>query len=153
MKAFKSGLNRSMYLLLLPIIVGLWACASSYPSPLNKTDKPEYSITGTWEFIEVNPMGKANYTVIIVQDGEKLSVTLKKPTGEDVSVEGKIKERSVEWRFSYESTGNLTRGKKQNPQTRDVQFKGKINKDGTMSGNIFLQGKKGPSWTAKIISK
>ena len=86
-------------------------------------------------------MGKAKFTVEISQDEEKLVVIIKKPTGEDVPAEGTIKGRNVEWRYSYESRGNLARGKKPNPQTVHVHYRGKISKEGTIKGNIFFNGR------------
>lgn len=155
MKAPKSGTWVGKVFLELLIVAGLWACASSQPSSQTQSDRIAFSINGTWEITQTNPLGgrKITYLVKIIQEGDKLFVTLKKPTGEDIPAKGTIKGQNVEWRFSYESMGDLSRGKQPEPETRNVQYRGKISKDGTMKGNIFLQDRKGSSWTAQKISK
>ena len=55
MKALKSGPNWRIYLLVLPVIVGLWACASSSSDPKTQLDEPTFSISGTWEIYRLFP--------------------------------------------------------------------------------------------------
>lgn len=132
MRLLKSELSWSICLLGFSVLVGFWACASSSSNPKTQLDESTFSISGTWEIVQVVPsVTKSKFTVKITPDEEKLEVIMKKPNGEELPGEGTFKGKNVEWRFSYESMGNLARGEHPNPQTVYVQYKGKISNDST----------------------
>lgn len=114
----------SMFLLTLLII------------PINAD---EVDVTGDWELIVEAPRGEMTQQVKFVQDGDKLSVTMKGPRGE-VEGEGSIKDSEIEWSVSRDTPrGTIT-----------MTYKGKVSGD-EMSGEV--QGGRGGSFKWKATRK
>jgi hypothetical protein len=84
-----------MKTLLLPIMAGL----------IITTSAAAQSVSGAWDGSMNTPGGARPVILTLVQDGEKLTGTVKRPTG-DVPLEGTIKGSEVKFRYMITYGGN-----------------------------------------------
>jgi len=74
--------------------------------PLNAN---EVDVTGNWELTVESPRGDFIWQAKLVQNGEKLTVTMEDPRGREFSGEGTVKGDEIEWSVSWESRrGEIT---------------------------------------------
>lgn len=99
------------------------------------------SVAGEWEGTFNTPGGARPFKAVFSVEGEKLTGTVKRPTG-DVPLTGTIKGEDIS--FSY----TITYGE----NTLTLFFTGKVSGD-SMSGNISFGGNADDSWSAKRVSK
>jgi len=104
------------------------------------------NVTGTWDYTMVTQRGEQKSTLVFVQDGEKLTVTMTS-TGRDgnpveTKGEGTVKGSDIEFKI----TRTTQRGEMTNT------YKGTIvddnNMKGTMVGGMAREGAPTPEWTA-----
>jgi hypothetical protein len=93
------------------------------------------SVAGNWTVTFTTPRGERTSTLVIVQDGEKLTVTREGERG-DATGSGTIAGNAVEWSFTRETR----RG------TMTVSYKGSVDGD-TMTGEVDMHGRSVP-WKA-----
>ena len=99
------------------------------------------SVAGEWEGTFNTPGGSRPFKVVFNVDGEKLTGTAKRPSG-DVPLTGAIKGDKIN--FSY----TITYG--ENALT--LMFDGTVTGD-AMGGNLSFGGNAEDSWTAKRVVK
>jgi hypothetical protein len=92
-------------------------------------------VSGTWTMIATTPRGERTSTLVIVQDGEKLTVTSKSERGEATGA-GTLTGDAIEW--------SITRETPMGPMT--VVYKGTVAGD-TMSGEATIRDQPMP-WKA-----
>jgi type 1 fimbria pilin len=96
-------------------------------------------VSGEWEITSEGRQGPQTQTFTIVQDGEKITVTMEGRMGE-MTGEGTIKDNKIEWKITRETQrGEFT-------QT----YTGTVDGD-TMSGEMQMSMGNRPAseWTAK----
>ncbi len=99
------------------------------------------SVAGDWDGSFNTPGGPRPLKFVLKVDGEKLSGTVKRSSG-DVPLTGTIKGSDIEFSYTINYNGNdLT-----------MLFNGKVSGD-TMGGNISFGGNAEDSWTAKRAEK
>jgi hypothetical protein len=89
-------------------------------------DEKPVDVSGTWTMTRTTPDGERTSSVVFVQDGERLTVTMK---GRHFTVTGpgSVKGSSIEWSFTHEtSMGTVT-----------SVYKGTVAGD-TMSGELTV---------------
>ena len=99
-------------------------------------------VSGEWEMTTVSQRGDRTSTITIVQDGEKITVTMPGRRGGDpTTTEGTIIGDQIEWTVTRETPrGEMT-----------TTFKGTVSGD-SMSGTMEMAGRDMTSeWTAKKI--
>jgi hypothetical protein len=92
-------------------------------------------VSGNWTMTSTTPRGERTSTLVIVQDGEKLTVTSKSDRGESTGA-GTLKGEAIEW--------SITRETPMGPMT--VTYKGTVAGD-TMSGEVMMRDQPMP-WKA-----
>ncbi|OGD12603.1 MAG: hypothetical protein A2Y86_09670 [Candidatus Aminicenantes bacterium RBG_13_62_12] len=93
-------------------------------------------VKGDWDMTVVTPRGDRTSSMIIVQDGEKIKVTMTSSRGESTG-EGTVKEGDIEW--------SVTRTTPQGDMT--MTYKGKVNGD-SMAGDVQMGDFGSMTWTA-----
>jgi hypothetical protein len=107
--------NRS--LLLVTLVLGLVAVTVS---------AQDGSVTGNWTLTMTTPRGEQSSTLVLVQTGEKLAVTLKNDRGESTG-SGTVKGAEIEWSITRQTPmGEMT-----------MPYKGKVAGD-TMTGEVTM---------------
>ena len=86
-------------------------------------------VTGTWNFTVETDMGTGTPTIVLKQDGDKLSGTYSGQLGE-AKVTGSVKGEAVEIWFEAAPQGD----------TIKVKYTGKIESASKMSGDVDLGG-------------
>jgi hypothetical protein len=95
----------------------------------------DVNVAGTWTMKVTTPRGERTSTLIIVQDGEKLTVTSKSERG-DATGAGTLNGDAIEWSITRETPmGQMT-----------FTYKGKVEGD-TMSGTTMMRDTEAP-WSA-----
>lgn len=95
-------------------------------------------ISGTWEMTSQSPRGERVSEMTIEQDGDTIKVTMEGFRGNEMVGEGAIDGKDVEWTFTMETQrGEFT-----------LTYKGTINDDGTMSGEMAMGDRGTMEWTA-----
>lgn len=95
------------------------------------------SVNGEWDGSFETPGGARPFKVVLSADGEKLTGTAKRTTG-DVPIAGTIKGDAITFSYTINYSGNdLT-----------LTYSGKVSGD-TMSGTVSFGGNAEESWTAK----
>ena len=99
------------------------------------------SVSGEWDGSFETPGGARPFKVVLKADGEKLTGTAKRASG-DVPITGTIKGDAISFSYTINYSGNdLT-----------LIYSGKISGD-TMSGTVSFGGNAEESWTAKRAAK
>lgn len=99
------------------------------------------SVTGEWDGAFETPGGPRPFKLVLKADGEKLTGTAKRPSG-DVAITGTVKGDAVTFAYTISYNGNeLT-----------MTFTGKISGD-NMSGAVSFGGNAEESWSAKRTPK
>ena len=99
------------------------------------------SVTGEWDASMNTPGGPRPFKLIFKVDGEKLTGTVKRASG-DVPLQGTVKGSDISFAYTINYNGNdLT-----------LSFTGKITGD-TISGTISFGGQAEDSWSAKRAPK
>lgn len=99
------------------------------------------SVAGEWDGSFNTPGGARPFKLTFVVDGEKLTGTAKRPTG-DVPITGTIKGDAINFSYTISYGGNdLT-----------LIYSGKVAGD-SMSGTVSFGGNAEESWTAKRAAK
>ena len=97
------------------------------------------SVAGEWAASMNTPGGPRPFGLVIKVDGEKLSGTVKRASG-DVPLQGTIKGNDISFSYTVNYNGNdLT-----------LSFAGKVDGD-NMSGNVSFGGNAEDSWSAKRV--
>lgn len=95
-------------------------------------------IAGEWEMTSEGRQGPTTQSFTIVQDGEKITVTMGGRMGE-MTGEGTVKENAVEWTFVREI-----------PQRGEMKMTYKATVEGdTMTGTVSMGDFGEREWTAK----
>lgn len=95
------------------------------------------SVTGEWDGAFETPGGPRPFKLVLKVDGEKLSGTAKRSSG-DVPISGTVKGNDITFSYTINYNGNdLT-----------MSFSGKISGD-TMSGSVSFGGNADETWSAK----
>ncbi len=74
-------------------------------SLMTATGAAAQSLSGAWDGSMNTPGGPRPVALVLVQDGEKLTGTVKRPTG-DVPLEGTVKGTEVKFRYMINYGGN-----------------------------------------------
>ncbi len=99
------------------------------------------SVDGDWDGGFETPGGARPFKITLKMDGEKLSGTVKRPTG-DVPLTGTIKGSDISFGYTINYGGNdLT-----------LSFAGKVTGE-TMGGTLSFGGQAEAPWTAKRVAK
>lgn len=99
-----------------------------------------YSVDGNWDGVFNTPGGARPFKVELKADGEKLSGTVKRSSG-DVPLIGTIKGNDITFAYTISYNGNdLT-----------MSFTGKVDSD-KMSGTVSFGGNAEEEWSAKRVS-
>ena len=99
------------------------------------------SVAGEWDGSFNTPGGARPFKLTFVVDGEKLTGTAKRPTG-DVPITGTIEGDAINFSYTISYGGNdLT-----------LMYSGKVSGD-SMSGTVSFGGNAEESWTAKRAAK
>lgn len=96
-------------------------------------------VSGDWELAVQGKEGSIIWSVKFNQEGEKLSVTMVGPKGNEFKGEGTIKGNEIQW--------SITRKSSQGNQITRT-YKGKV-EGSTMSGQADTGGQATADWTAK----
>lgn len=96
------------------------------------------SLSGAWDGSMNTPGGPRPVNLVLVQDGEKLSGTVKRPTG-DVPLEGTVKGTEVKFRYMINYGGN--------PIAMAVTAT--LSAAGDMKGSVDIAGQVQEEFTAK----
>lgn len=98
-------------------------------------------VSGEWEITTVSQRGERTSTITIVQDGDKIAVTMPggRRGGDPVTAEGTIDGDKIEWTLTRETPrGEMT-----------ITYKGTVSGD-SMSGIMEMAGRDMTSeWSAK----
>lgn len=95
-------------------------------------------VSGEWEFTLQTPRGERTSTIKIVQEGEKITVTMPGMRGDEVTGEGTVKGNAIEW--------TITRSTPRGEFT--VTYKGTV--EGTTMSGTAEMGQMGTlEWSAK----
>ena len=99
------------------------------------------SVAGEWDFAMNKPGGVRPFKVVFKVDGEKLSGTVKRTSG-DVALQGTIMGDVISFTYTVDYNGNaLTLG-----------FDGKVTGD-AMGGTVSFGGQAEDAWSAKRAAK
>ena len=120
-------MKKSLILIMALVMTGLAAAAA----------QAQVNVGGDWTFTMTTPRGERTSDVTFVQDGEKLTVTMKSERG-DSSGAGTVKGPDIEWTVTRQTPrGEMT-----------VTYKGKIADDNTMSGEAQMGDFGAMQWKA-----
>jgi len=109
------------------------------PQKQKPEKKPAINVTGNWTMTLEMSMGTANPSLVLKQDGEKLTGTYTGRYG-TFDLLGSVKERAIQFTFNMTAEG----------QTVTMAFVGDIAEDGqTMKGNAQLDEMGEATWSAK----
>lgn len=95
-------------------------------------------VSGDWQLTMQTPRGEMTMDMSIVQDGEKITVTMAGMRGGEATGEGTIKGNAIEW--------TITRSTQRGEFTS--VYKGTVEGD-TMSGTVEMGTFGTQEWTAK----
>jgi hypothetical protein len=96
------------------------------------------SLSGAWDGSMNTPGGARPVNLVLVQEGEKLTGTVKRPTG-DVPLEGTVKGNDVKFRYMINYGGN--------PIAMSVTAT--LSGSGEMKGSVDIAGQVQEEFTAK----
>jgi hypothetical protein len=96
------------------------------------------SVAGTWNLSVVFDQGSGSPTVVLKQDGEKLTGTYTGQMGE-FPLEGTFKEKNIAFTVSVNVQGNEIA----------LVYTGTLEADGTLKGTVDLGGMGSGTWTGK----
>ena len=97
-----------------------------------------FDLGGSWELPTVTPRGERVSTVVFVQEGERLTVTVKRPGRDgrlvEMTSEGTFKGETIEWKET-----------RRGPEGREmtVAYKGTVAADGSLKGTMEFSGGRG----------
>ncbi len=94
-------------------------------------------VSGTWEMTSEGRQGPQTRDITIVQDGNKITVTMPGRQGDEITGEGTVDGNKIEW--------SITRARQGNEFT--MTYKGTVDGD-TMSGTVTVMDRE-MEWTAK----
>lgn len=95
------------------------------------------SVAGEWDAVFNTPSGPRPFKLILKVDGEKLTGTAKRQSG-DVAVTGSIKGDAITFGYTIEYNGNAV----------TLTYTGKVKGD-TMSGMVSFNDNASDEWSAK----
>lgn len=101
------------------------------------TAAAQKSVEGEWDAVFNTPGGPRPFKLILKVDGEKLTGTAKRASG-DVPVSGTIKGNDITFAYTISYNGNDV----------TLTYTGKVNGD-SMSGNVSFNDTAGDEWSAK----
>lgn len=94
-------------------------------------------VSGEWEMTSQSPRGERILTISIVQEGEKITVTMPGRQGDEVTGEGTIKDKTIEWTVIRSTPrGDFT-----------MTYTGTVEGD-SMSGEVEISDRGAQEWTA-----
>jgi hypothetical protein len=102
----------------------------------------QVNVTGDWTFTMTTPRGERTSDVKFTQDGEKLTVVMTSQRGESKG-EGTVKGQDIEWTV----TRQTQRGE------FSMTYKGKIENENTMSGEVEMGQMGAMAWKATRKAK
>lgn len=98
-------------------------------------------VSGTWEMTSRGPRGERTMDITIVQEGDKITVTMPGRQGNEMTGEGMVQGNAIEWSITRETPrGEFT-----------MIYKGTVDGDsmsGTMEISGGMGGRGGMEWTA-----
>lgn len=95
------------------------------------------SVAGDWDAVFNTPGGPRPFKLILKVDGEKLTGTAKRSSG-DVPISGTIKGNDITFAYTISYNGNDV----------TLTYAGKVNGD-TMAGTVMFNESAGDEWSAK----
>jgi len=95
------------------------------------------SVGGEWDAVFNTPGGPRPFKLILKVDGEKLTGTAKRSSG-DVPVSGTIKGSDISFSYTISYNGNAV----------TLSYTGKVNGD-SMSGTVMFNENTSEEWSAK----
>ena len=95
------------------------------------------SVDGEWDAVFNTPGGPRPFKLVLKTDGEKLSGTAKRSSG-DVPVTGTIKGADISFSYTISYNGNSV----------TLNYTGKVDGD-SMSGTVYFNENASDSWSAK----
>ena len=95
------------------------------------------SVAGEWDAVFNTPGGPRPFKLILKVDGEKLSGTAKRSSG-DVPITGTIKGSDISFSYTISYNGNSV----------TLSYTGKVEGD-SMSGTVYFNENASDSWGAK----
>jgi hypothetical protein len=102
-----------------------------------KKDQKAASIAGNWNMLVNGPQGPMNISMVLSQDGKKLTGTLSSQMG-DTTLEGEYTEGKISFWITFDAGGGSSQ----------IAFAGVLKEDGTLEGT--LSGQMGDmTWTAE----
>lgn len=101
------------------------------------TASAQKSVEGEWDAVFNTPGGPRPFKLILKVDGEKLTGTAKRASG-DVPVSGTIKGNDIVFAYTISYNGNDV----------TLTYSGKVNGD-SMGGNVMFNDTAGDEWSAK----
>jgi hypothetical protein len=114
------------------LFVGLFAVSASAQSK---------SVAGEWDGAFETPGGDRPFKVVLKVDGEKVSGTARRPSG-DVPLQGTLKGKDITFSYTISYNGNdLT-----------MSFAGKVDGD-KMTGSVSFGGNADAPWTARRVAE
>jgi len=97
----------------------------------------DVNVSGDWTFTITTPQGERTNDLTFVQNGEKLTVTMKSSRGE-VTGEGTVKGNDIEWSITRDTPrGQFT-----------MTYKGKIQDENTITGEVEMGNFGTANWKA-----
>lgn len=94
-------------------------------------------VSGTWEMTTVSQRGENTVDITIVQDGDKITVTMPGRQGDEMTGEGIVDGNKIQWSVTRETQrGEFT-----------LTYEGTVDGD-TMSGTFSMMDRE-MEWTAK----
>ena len=98
------------------------------------------NVAGNWKLTLETPNGAASPSLVLKQDGEKLTGTYESARYGQSELKGSIKEKEIEFSVSFVAEGMQTQG----------VFGGTVDGD-TMSGNCSFEGAGDGTWSASRV--
>lgn len=95
------------------------------------------SVAGEWDAVFNTPGGPRPFKLILIVDGEKLTGTAKRSSG-DVPISGTIKGADITFAYTISYNGNDV----------TLTYTGKVAGD-TMAGTVMFNESAGDEWSAK----
>jgi hypothetical protein len=89
----------------------------------------EQSLSGHWTLTSDIGGTESTTDMILRQDGEKLSGTVKTPEGKDLDLKGQVAGKNITWQFISQYQGN----------SLTLVHTGTIGADGAISGSVEVQ--------------
>lgn len=126
------------------LLAGLFVCAVCLAVALAVPARAaeQVDVSGEWLITIQTPDGSFTPTVVLKQDGEKLTGTYKGRFGES-KLEGTLKENAIKWEVTIRAQDNDVK----------LAYSGTVESGDTMKGSVDFAGMGSAEWTAKRKAK